>query len=323
MLRLVSEKSGQIELAAGEDQKMLSFPDRQNYIRKDLEMTIRIQELIRPEFQAFHCTMNFSSDHRMVFSGFASAFVLVFVFQHSIKWQLSGWIKGEMHDRGGHLLYVRDRAFSIQFHKNRDYQLIIIGYSDKFIRIMLEQKNRPLWPGDIFAPAAHYYPRSRISDRRTLELLSMLMLGRYNGEDECVREDEFARSVLFDFLNGKDGRFQPAHLVAAQLELFYEERDRLLQIATRIVPFSSMLTQAGIRDRPLFRKRLGQLYGLNIRDFIIETRMGRAAGLLTESDLSIKQIAGMTGYKNPFYFSHVFSHYFGQPPKLFRIKFTI
>jgi AraC-like DNA-binding protein len=112
-------------------------------------------------------------------------------------------------------------------------------------------------------------------------------------------------------------------VVAAQLELFYEERDRLLQIATRVIPFSSMLTQAEIRDRPLFRKRLGQLYGLNIRDFIIETRMGRAASLLAESDLSIKQIAGMTGYKNPFYFSHVFSQYFGQSPKLFRIKSAI
>lgn len=273
MLKLVSGKSGQIELAAGEDQKMLSFTDWQNYIRKDPEMTIHIRELIRPEFQAFDCTMNFSCDHRIVFSGFASAFVLVFVFQHSIKWQLSVWIKGEMHDRGGHLLYVRDRAFSIQFHKNRDYQLIMLGYSDKIIRIMLEQRNTPLWPGDIFPRAAHYYPRSRVSDRQTLELLSMLMMGRYKGEDEGVWEDELARSILFNFLNAKDGRFQPAHLIAAQLELFYEERNRLLQIATRVIPFSRMLTQAEIRDRPLFRKRLGQLYGLNIRDFIIETRM--------------------------------------------------
>jgi AraC-like DNA-binding protein len=322
MLKLTSEKSGQIEFAGG-DQEMAFFSDWQSYIRKNPELTIRIRELIRPEFQAFNCTLNFSSDHRIAFSGFASTFLLFFVFQHSVKWQLSAWIKRETHDRGGHLLYVPDSTINIQFHKNRDYQLIMLGYSDKFIRIMLEQQNTALWPGHIFPPAAHYYPRSRISDRKTLELLSMLMLGQYEGGGEGIWQDELARSVLFDFLNAKDSRFQPAHLGAAQLEIFYEERDHLLQIATRVIPFSRMLTLAGIRDRPLFRKRLRQLYGLNIRDYIIETRMERAVDLLKDSDLSIKQIAAMTGYKNPFYFSHVFSHYFGQSPKSFRARSAI
>jgi AraC-like DNA-binding protein len=84
------------------------------------------------------------------------------------------------------------------------------------------------------------------------------------------------------------------------------------------VPVSKLLQAAGIRNIPQFRKKMNQLYHLNIREFITEIRMTCAMNLLKDPTLSIKEIAGLSGFKSAFYFSRVFTNYFGMAPKYFR-----
>jgi AraC-like DNA-binding protein len=53
-------------------------------------------------------------------------------------------------------------------------------------------------------------------------------------------------------------------------------------------------------------------------DYFIRLRMHQAGRLLTETSLSVKEVAAMLGYEDPFYFSRVFKTVHGLSPHNFR-----
>ena len=55
-------------------------------------------------------------------------------------------------------------------------------------------------------------------------------------------------------------------------------------------------------------------------DFLIRVRMHLAAGLLTGTNLKIKQVAELLGYDDQFYFSRVFKLFHGLPPREYRAQ---
>lgn len=61
---------------------------------------------------------------------------------------------------------------------------------------------------------------------------------------------------------------------------------------------------------------------MSIKEFIMDIRLKRRAQLLRESDLTISEIADMTGFINPKYFSVCFKKHFEQTPSDFK-KYTI
>ena len=52
--------------------------------------------------------------------------------------------------------------------------------------------------------------------------------------------------------------------------------------------------------------------------YINRMRMARAARLLAESALAVKEVAWACGYANPSYFIHSFRAQYGQTPKGYR-----
>ena len=211
-------------------------------------------------------------------------------------------------------------VYQIRFQKNRNYLIISIHYSSNFVQNNLEETAQSIRHRWEFQSPIFYYSRSRITGREALELISMLVLPAPPELSEEFLIDELARAILMDFLQESGISFQPAYLAAKHFETFYKERDALFAQALQNLSLSKLLISAGIRDVPLFRKRLRQLYDLNIREFVTEIRMTSALKHLRDPTLSIKEIADKTGYSSPFYFSRVFAIYFGLSPKTFRMK---
>ena len=60
------------------------------------------------------------------------------------------------------------------------------------------------------------------------------------------------------------------------------------------------------------------LYGSSIHGFMKDERMQRARNLLLETDISIRKICIMTGYKNQANFATAFKRKFGYPPSVLR-----
>ncbi len=74
----------------------------------------------------------------------------------------------------------------------------------------------------------------------------------------------------------------------------------------------------------LSKSRLGHLFklqmGVDLSHFLANIRLEKAAELLRQTELSIKEIAGRVGYHHPSSFDRGFQHKFGIPPADFRKK---
>ena len=68
------------------------------------------------------------------------------------------------------------------------------------------------------------------------------------------------------------------------------------------------------RYRTVFR----ECTGISPQGFIIDLRLRRACELMIQTDLSLKQIAQMTGYSDPLYFSRIFKEHLGVPPSQYK-----
>ncbi|PAK27770.1 AraC family transcriptional regulator [Streptomyces sp. alain-838] len=80
---------------------------------------------------------------------------------------------------------------------------------------------------------------------------------------------------------------------------------------------ASLARQAGV-SRALFAKRFTELMGRPPLAYLTECRMADAEALLTDTDLSIAQIAKSVGYADAFGFSAAFKRHKGRSPSTFR-----
>ncbi len=72
--------------------------------------------------------------------------------------------------------------------------------------------------------------------------------------------------------------------------------------------------------RTLLYQKINDITGMSIKEFILDIRLKRSAQLLKESDLTISEIADMTGFNNPKYFSICFKKHFELTPSEFKKK---
>lgn len=319
---LISEKSGLFELLPEEPSPVKNMSGMKFWSFKNAGKFIKIRKLENQSYCAELMTFHFNNDDKIIFPEKPQPYTLIFVFGNSITLYLPSGYKRELHDRASNLFYSPETPYKIQFKKEQDYLLIFIHYSNTFVSSNLEEQAQDIrlkWENQ---PPNLYYSKSRIVTWGMMEYLSMLLLSSTVISDDEILCNELARVILMDFLLESDISFQPGNLRSENLITFYQERDRAVEAATTSSSISKILSISQIRNVPLFRKRLNQLYNLNIREFITETKMAKAITLLKDSTLSIKEVASQTGFSNSLYFSRVFSHFFHMPPKAYRSRST-
>ncbi len=70
---------------------------------------------------------------------------------------------------------------------------------------------------------------------------------------------------------------------------------------------------------PQFNRRFKKTFGSSLRQYVLRERIGRAATLLRETELSIKEIAEALGYRDVFYFHRQFRQLLDQTPGEMRL----
>jgi AraC-like DNA-binding protein len=281
---------------------------------------IQMVNIDKPDYQSEVLTVRLESEEVIDFTEIPWPYTLIVVFGYSVVIYLTGFEKKEVHDRGSHLFYIKNARYRIRFMKDRNYIIFSLHFSSDFLRNKLDESAESIrrdW--ELLSPV-FYYAKSRIIKRTTMENISMLMLPNHLSLTDDFIKYELLRAILMDFLREQNGKFQPSYLGVVSFEKFYSERDRLLSATLDTYSISKLLKISNIQQIPLFRKRLRQLYDLNIREFITEFRMTVAIRMLKDPTLSIKEIASKTGFSSAFYFSRVFAEYFGSPPKSFHAK---
>lgn len=106
-------------------------------------------------------------------------------------------------------------------------------------------------------------------------------------------------------------------LTPQQLALAKQTKEYLTQHLNRRIPVRSLAVKQGISETSL-KNYFRAVYGQNISDFLLQTRMEYAERLLEEGTLSIGDIAERTGYQSQSRFGSAFRRYTGFSPSAWR-----
>ena len=69
---------------------------------------------------------------------------------------------------------------------------------------------------------------------------------------------------------------------------------------------------------PRYNAKFKELMGISPTRYLLQLRMGNARDLLRNTDFSVKEIAAMCGYRDPYFFSRAFKEYTGLSPRDYR-----
>ena len=240
--------------------------------------------------------------------------MLIFVFLNSSQIYLTGSKKKLFHDRSCNLATDTFDFFGCSIQKGHKYVIILICFTWHFL-----EQHTEIWIGPkIFHNIypSFYYTRQAVINKEALDLLSIICFDDSDTGSGNLLLEEISGSLLKWLIEPCSSRiFQPGNLSIDEAEFFYKQKNNLLLHKHKNISYSVLLQQTGINDPYSFRRKMKQLYGLNIRDFVTESRLADAVSLLREGTLSIKEIAYKSGFVNAAYFSRVFTNYFGISPK--------
>ena len=100
---------------------------------------------------------------------------------------------------------------------------------------------------------------------------------------------------------------------------------RIAEAADTVVKppaLADFATLCGVSKRHLMRA-FRQSTGLSIMDYVMRTRLKRAAALLSQDQLSITEISAALGFATPSGFTHAFRRSLGETPSSYRKKTAI
>lgn len=86
-------------------------------------------------------------------------------------------------------------------------------------------------------------------------------------------------------------------------------------------PLALLARQSGWQPEH-FHRRFHRMFGLTPLAFMQRRRLEDSVHLLTETNLTVKEVAARLRFSSPFYFTRVFTRHFGTSPTAFRLRST-
>lgn len=178
----------------------------------------------------------------------------------------------------------------------------------------------------ILEPATMYFFRYRadtdifgsgkVSFRDTGRIASTLSLLHLS--DDTVRPDEFAcKQTLFaDLVN--QYQLENAALENAVTDPVVRSAMSHIDNSLHFKLDLSKLAKEQYLSYVQFSRRFKNATGSTPQEYITALRLKRAQKLLTESDLTVKQVAQTCGFANEYYFSNFFHKHCQMPPGQYR-----
>ena len=134
---------------------------------------------------------------------------------------------------------------------------------------------------------------------------------------ENRQKESWYRMQVFTFLYYLQEEF-PAEMPLSTIQLPVEKAVQiLLQQYAQDISIQELASQVGLSRSTLFRQ-FKKHYHKSPQQFLLETRLLKARTLLTDTDLSIKEITMEVGYQDQLVFSKAFKNYFSISPKFSR-----
>lgn len=172
--------------------------------------------------------------------------------------------------------------------------------------------------------------QSSTFEEQRLELTELLLLARRTVQEQGG-EPVKVRDTVGELLTAKDEEELRQRFVAAMVELtqavvirnqepdgiITRAKDYMLQNFRRDIALEEVAQTVGISPY-YFSKLFKEEAGINFTEYLTEIRIETAKRLLSDRELSIKQVCADSGYANPNYFSRIFKKWVGITPTEFR-----
>ena len=134
---------------------------------------------------------------------------------------------------------------------------------------------------------------------------------------ENRQKESWYRMQVFTFLYYLQEEF-PVEMPLSTVQLPVEKAAQiLLQQYAQDISIQKLASQVGLSRSTLFRQ-FKKHYHKSPQQFLLETRLLKARTLLTDTDLSIKEITLEVGYQDQLVFSKAFKNFFSVSPKFYR-----
>jgi AraC-like DNA-binding protein len=183
------------------------------------------------------------------------------------------------------------------------YMVYPHGLYPRFRRRGLIDPQRPVWP---------------VSDPVSLASCLERFAALANGTAPEISADLIDRiaeeAILYSLLRGKDQDLETAALQTLA--------NRMRAMPGESWDFSLLAKQHGYSEST-FRRRWKAAFGTTPSSYLIQIRLSEGCRLLAESKLRIKEIAGLTGFDDEFYFSRCFHSRLGVSPRAYRRAYGV
>lgn len=155
----------------------------------------------------------------------------------------------------------------------------------------------------------------RMSSQEQIEMERCFQSLNRNSVYECMRAEALFRYLLADWQvrSAENKRIGvPVQDILALLEKGRRERIGMAELAR----------EAGMCERS-FRDTVHRITGLSPKAYMLKGEMDAAMELLRTTGMTVSEIAALFNYSSPFYFSRVFSRYYGISPKKVRDRIEL
>lgn len=132
-----------------------------------------------------------------------------------------------------------------------------------------------------------------------------------------AKSHEIVCSVLHQLASGGRAHRTGLKVSTRDVSRLHEARDLLLDHFSRPPSIPDLARRIGINQTKL-KAGFKAVFGLTIYDFIQKCRMERASELVSNSQLSIAEVAYAVGFDYPANFTHAYKRYYGYLPRQVR-----
>lgn len=174
---------------------------------------------------------------------------------------------------------------------------------------------RPLFAGD--ASKLHSFLPIDTGIRQALQ---MLVTSDYTG----TLRDRFIEAKVMELiclliraLQRQEGGMQQKPLGARQKEMLEQARVSLIADLSSPPSIDELALKVGI-GKVTLQERFKQVYGVTMRNYLLQKRMESAQALLLDRNFNVSQIAWQLGYEHACNFTTAFKDFYGLTPNAYR-----
>ncbi len=250
-------------------------------------------------------------------------FLCFSLIQNSADIHITGNGEITLHETGFQLLYSPYMSFTIRLRKGQTYGWMILRFSEDSFKEII-QITRIQQQVSNFLHPRFLLPQPKIWPASKWHQLAVQVPQQIPHPFLQHLPSAIALRTLIDILSSLHQFAEQARFISLDIAAtVYQQKAALLSISHQHLLIDELLSEAGITNKPYFRKCIKGLYGCSIIDLINQYRLQTAASLLLKKEVSIKEIAVRVGYANVYHFTTLFTKLFGLPPKKYQQQFGL